>query len=86
MLAKSYPPAAGERIAFGLAQDALSGGSVEPVSVFQEIRIPAQIFPGEAGRVERPQVLIRARSPPIGVAHRRHLPLVSYRLLGLTKL
>jgi hypothetical protein len=29
MLAKSYPPTAGERIAFGLAQDALSGGSFE---------------------------------------------------------
>ena len=72
-LAKSHPPAPGERIRLGLVQDALAGGSFELPAILLEVRIATKIFPGEAGRVERPKFLIRARSPPVGAAHRRRL-------------
>ena len=54
-------------------QNALAGGSFELPAILQEVRVTAKIFPGEAGRVERPQILVRARRPPIGAAHGRHL-------------
>ena len=50
-----------------------AGGSFELPAILLEVRITTKIFPGEAGRVERPQFLIRARRPPIGAAHRRRL-------------
>ena len=72
-LAKSYPPAPGECVRLGLVQDAPAGGSFELPAMLLEVRIATKIFPGEAGRVERPKFLIRARSPPVGAAHRRRL-------------
>jgi hypothetical protein len=65
-LAKSHPPAPGERVRLSLIQDAPAGASFELSAVLQEVRIATKIFPGEAGRVERPKFLIRARLPPVG--------------------
>jgi hypothetical protein len=53
-LAKSHPPASGERINLGLVQRAPAGGSLQLPAILLEVRIPTKIFPGEAGRVERP--------------------------------
>ena len=72
-LPKSHPPAPGERVRLGLDQDAPAGGSFELPAVLLEVRITTKKFPGEAGRVERPQFLIRARRPPVGAAHRHRL-------------
>jgi len=72
-LAKSHPPAPGERFDLGLVQGAPAGGFFELPAILLEVRIPTKKFPVEAGRVERPKFLIRARRPPVGAAHRRHL-------------
>ena len=81
-LAKSYPPAPGEFIHGGLDQNAPTGGSFELPAMLLEVRVTAKIFPGEIGRVERSQILVRARSPPIGLAPSASSPLASCRLLG----
>ena len=60
-LAKSHPPAPGERIRLGLVQYAPAVGSFELPAMLLEVRIATKIFPGEARRVERLKFLIRAR-------------------------
>jgi hypothetical protein len=70
---KSYPPASGERVDLGLVQCAPTIGLFELPAFLLEVRIATKVFPGEAGRVERPKFLVRARVPPVGVAHRCRL-------------
>jgi hypothetical protein len=71
--AKSHPPASGERVDLGLVQCAPTIGLFELPAFLLEVRITTKVFPGEAGRVERPKFLVRARVPPVGVAHRCRL-------------
>ena len=82
-LAKSHPPAPGERIRLGLVQDAPAGGSFELPAMLLEVRIATKIFPGEAGRVERPKFLIRARSSASRRGSSASSPLASGRSVGL---
>ena len=82
-LAKSHPPAPGERIRLGLVQDAPAGGSFELPAILLEVRIATKIFPGEAGRVERPKFLIRARSSASRRGSSASSPLASGRSVGL---
>ena len=82
-LAKSHPPAPGERVRLGLVQDAPAGGSFELPAILLEVRIATKIFPGEAGRVERPKFLIRARSSASRRGSSASSPLASGRSVGL---
>ena len=82
-LAKSHPPTPGERVRLGLVQGAPAGGSFELPAILLEVRIATKIFPGEAGRVERPKFLIRARSSASRRGSSASSPLASGRSVGL---
>src|SRR5205814_207925 len=71
---KSHSPSLGEALQGSSAQRPSPSGTLEFRSVSRKIRVARQIFPGEAGPIERPQVLILSRRPPVDRPHGYALP------------
>jgi hypothetical protein len=54
VFAKSHSPALGEGLQCGCVKRATAGGTLQICALAREVGISTQIFPGEAGSVERP--------------------------------
>ncbi|AGK59778.1 hypothetical protein HYPDE_40548 [Hyphomicrobium denitrificans 1NES1] len=73
MRSKSHPPALGE--CFGLSGIKRSVPALTRLAsvIAQKVGIAAKKLISEGRRVERPEVLIRARRSPIGASHGQRL-------------